>query len=247
MEEKLKIKVSEKNYVYGRLSGAPHQPLFIIVHGLSGSMDEDFYLNATRYFARQGYATFRFNLYGGEKDARQMMETTLRTNASDIDMVARYFRRKNFQKIFIAGHSYGGTSILLSSEQKFDGAVLWDPTYKMSFTRIVRGFPPVKYTEEIKGYVMNWGINLVIRKEMADEADTISWNNLTKSFHIPLKIITAGKGVLVNGAKHYFKTANDPKELTIIKNATHNFNDTEYMREKVFKISEDWFKKISKK
>lgn len=246
MEKKLKIKVSEENYIYGRLRGSSHQPLFIIVHGLSGSMDEDFYLNATRYFAKQGYATFRSNLYGGEKDARQMMETTLKINASDIDVVVRYFRRKKFQKIFIAGHSYGGTSILLSSEQKFDGAVLWDPTYKMSFTRIARGFPPAKYIEEINGYVMNWGINIIIGKAMADEADTINWNNLTKSFHIPLKIIVAGKGVLVNGARHYFKTANEPKEITIIKNATHNFNDTEDMREKVFKISEDWFRKIKR-
>lgn len=93
MEKKLKIKVSEKNYIYGRLSGTSRQPLFIIVHGFLETMDGDFYLNATRYFAKQGYATFRFNLYGGEKNARQMIDTTLKINASDIDAVVRYFRR----------------------------------------------------------------------------------------------------------------------------------------------------------
>jgi len=101
MEKKLKIKVSEKNYIYGRLSGTSRQPLFIIVHGFLETMDGDFYLNATRYFAKQGYATFRFNLYGGEKNARQMIDTTLKINASDIDAMVRYFRRNKFQKIFI--------------------------------------------------------------------------------------------------------------------------------------------------
>lgn len=243
MEKKLKIKVSEKNYIYGRLSGSFHQPLFIIIHGLPGSMAEDFYLNATRWFAKKGYATFRFNLYGAEKDSRQLMESTLKTHASDIDAVVRYFNKKKFRKIFLAGHSYGGPSILLSVDQKFDGAVLWDPSYKVSFTKTEQGAHAIEYIKNIKGYVMNWGINFVIGKAMAKEAETIIWDDLTKNFHVPLKIISAGDDALVRGAKHYFKTANNPKDLTIIKGATHYFNDTESMRENIYKISDDWFKK----
>lgn len=245
MEKKLKIKVSEKKYIYGRLSGTPRQPLFIVVHGLSGSMDEDFYVNATRWFAEQGYATFRFNLYSAEKDSRQLMTSTLKMHSSDIDTIVRYFHKKKFGKIFLAGHSYGGTSILLSNDQKFDGAVLWDPSYKVSFTKTPHGSPAAKYIKAIKGYLMNWGINVVIGKAMADEADTMDWDTLTKNFHAPLKIIVAGKNTLVSGAKHYFKTANHPKDLTIVKDATHYFNDTEDMRGNVFKSSEDWFKKIT--
>lgn len=246
MEKKIKVKVSEKNYIYGRLSGESCQPLFVIVHGLPGSMDEDFYLNATRWFAKQGYATFRFNLYGAENGTRQLMESTLKTHAFDIDAIVRYFRKKKFQKIFIAGHSYGGPSILLSNKQEFDGAVLWDPSYKISFTKTPHGTPPVKYIKSIKGYIMDWGINFVIGKAMADEANTLNWENLTKNFHVPLKIISAGDSPLVRGAKHYFKTANSPKDLEIIKNATHYFNDSEAMRENVYEISDEWFKKFIK-
>lgn len=209
-------------------------------------MDEDFYLNATRWFAKQGYATFRFNLYDGEKNSRQLMESTLKTHASDIDAIVRYFRGKKFEKIFIAGHSYGGPSILLSKEQKFDRAVLWDPSYKISFTKTEKGSPAVKYINGIKGYIMKWGTNFVIGKAMADEADTMNWGNLTKNFNVPLKIIAAGDSSLVRGSKHYFKTANSPKDLTIFKNATHYFNDTEGMRENVYKISDEWFKKFIK-
>lgn len=244
MEKKLKIKVSKKNYIYGRLNGTANRPLLIVVHGLSGSMDEDLYLNATRWFSKHGYTTFRFNLYGAEKDTRQLTESTLKTHASDIDAVVRYFRIKKFQNIFLAGHSYGGPSILLSREQKFNGAVLWDPSYKVSFTKTQKGTPTVKYLKEVKGYLMNWGVNFIIGRAMADEANTIRWDDLTKNFHVPLKIISAGKDSLVNGAKHYFKTANNPKNLTIIKNATHYFNDTEDMRRNVFKLTDNWFKAV---
>lgn len=238
MEKQIKIKVSEKHYAYGRMTGTTDQPLFIVVHGLADSMDEDLYLDATRWFATHGYATCRFNLYGAEKDARQMIDTTLETHASDIDTIVRYFRRKKFKKVFIAGHSYGGPSILLSKEQKFDGAVLWDPSYGFSFTKA-----PATYIKQVRGYLMKWGINFIVGKAMADEADALAWDSLAKDFHVPLAIIAAGNGYLVRGAKQYFKTANAPKELHLLKGASHHFNDTENMREELFKLSDRWFKK----
>ena len=79
---------------------------------------------------------------------------------------------------------------------------------------------------------------------MAKEADTLPWDDLTRNFHVPLKIITAEKGVLMSGAKHYFETANEPKDLAVIKGATHYFDDRPGMREEVFKVSEKWFRKF---
>ena len=243
MEKEIKIKTPDGHHIYGRLTGSASKPLFIVVHGMPGTMDEDLYLEATRWFAKHGYATFRFNLYGGEEDARQLMETTLETHASDIDTVARYFRTKKFKKLFIAGHSYAGPAILFSKEQGFDSTVLWDPSYGVSFTKKQKDMPRARYLKEIGGYVMPWGVNFVLGEEMVDEADSLKWGKLTKNFLVPLKIISAGKGPLIKGAKRYFKTANAPKDLTILKNATHYFNDTDGMREKVFKLSDEWFKK----
>ena len=244
MEKNIKIKISEKYEIFGKMSGSTHQPLFIVIHGLPGSMDEDFYLNACRWFAKRGYATFRFNFYGAEKKSRQLMESSLQTHASDIDEIVKYFRNKNFKKIFIAGHSYGAPSILLSRAQDFDGVVLWDPSYKVSFLKTRSDSRAPVYIKKMKGYVMNWGVNFILGEKMAKEADSIKWGELTKKFNVPLKIIVAGDGPLVSGAKHYFKTAHEPKELTIVKGATHYFNDTENMREEVYKISNNWFKKF---
>ncbi|MDP3734303.1 MAG: alpha/beta hydrolase [Nanoarchaeota archaeon] len=245
MEKNFKIKLSKKFSLYGKFSGSFNQPLFIIVHGFSGNMDEEFYYSATRWFRKHGFSTFRFNLYGYQKDARQLMNCTLKTHSADLDTVVRYFRKRGVKKIFIAGHSFGGLSIFCSYDQDFDGAVLWDPSYKISFTKTAHGFPRGKYIKEINGYLMKWGVNLIIGKAMAEEVDSLPWDSITKNFKVPFKIILAGKGVL-KSAKKYLNGTKVKKDLMVIKGATHYFNDQGGMRENIFKASEEWFKKFMK-
>src|SRR5258706_549832 len=78
-------------------------------------------------------------------------------------------------------------------------------------------------------------------KKMHEEADRLRWDHLTENFRAPLKIIAAAKGVLVPGARQYLKLAQTPKSLTIIKDATHYFDDAPGMQEQVFKLSKQWF------
>lgn len=243
MEKQIKIRVSAKYFVYGKLDGSFRQPLFIMVHGLATSKELGLYQEAVRWFRKQGFATFRFDLYGWQKDARQLINCTLKTHADDLDAVVRYFRKRGVKKIFVAGHSYGGPAIFLSREQDFDGAALLDPSYRSSFTKKRYGLLGGRYIKQLKGYLMQWGTNAVIGKKMADEADLLAWNDLPKNFHVPLIIIAAGEGVLVKGAKLYFKTAHNPKSLAIIKGATHCFDDSEKIQESVFRLSKHWFGK----
>lgn len=244
MEKDLKIKIAPQLSVRGRFSGSLKQPLFIVIHGLPGSYLEGFYERACFWFAKQGYATFRFDLYGWHKDARQLVNSTLKTHAADIDAVVRYFKKRGVKKVFVAGHSFGGPAILLSKEQQFDAAVLWDPSYDLSFTRTKYGFPGGKYIAALKGYFMRWGANVIIGKKMAQEVDTLRWADLPKKFHVPLKIIAAAKGVLVPGAKTYLANAHEPKELEIIKGATHYFDDEDTMQSQVFERTQSWFQKF---
>lgn len=245
MGKKIKIKLSKKFSLYGKFSGSFNQPLFIIVHGLLGNMDENFYHSAVRWFGKHGFSTFRFNLFGHQKDARQLMDCTLKTHSADLDTVVRYFRKRGVKKIFVVGHSFGGLVILCSRDQNFDGAVLWDPSYKISFTKTIYGFPGGKYIKEVNGYLMRWGINVVIGKAMAKEVDSLQWNLITKNFKVPFKIIIAGKGALRN-AKEYLNSTKVEKDLMIVKRATHYFNDKKGMQDKIFKASERWFKKFMK-
>lgn len=245
MEKKIKIKLSKKFSLYGKFNGSFNQPLFIIVHGFSGNMDEEFYYSATRWFGNYGFSTFRFNLYGYQKDARQLMDCTLETHSTDFDVIIRYFRKRGVKKIFVIGHSFGGLVIFCSRDQDFDGAVLWDPSYKISFTKTTHDFQGGKYIKEINGYLMKWGINVIIGKAMAKEIDSLQWDLIIKKFKVPFRIILAGKGAL-KGAKKYLNNAKVEKDLMIIKGATHYFNDQKGMQEKVFKASEEWFRKFIK-
>lgn len=241
MEKLIKIRLDSEHVLYGKFQGSPKQPLFIVVHGLPCSMYETLYEMATRWFVKHGYATFRFNLYGWQKDARQLVDSTLESHANDIDTVVSFFRKRGFKKVYVAGHSFGGPSILLSKQQKFDAAVLWDPSYKSSLVQKKYGVPGGRFVKAVNGYFMHWGVNVIIGKAMAREVDRVKWDELTPNFHIPLMIVSAGKGVLVKGARAYFKSANEPKSLEIVKGATHAFDDVPEMQERVYSITKKWF------
>lgn len=243
MEKDLKIKLDKQFSTHGRLFGSLDKPLVIIVHGLPGNYREGFYMDAARWFAKHGYSAFGFNLYGWQKDARQLVDCTLATHATDLDAVVRYFRKKGVKKIFVAGHSFGGPTILLSKDQDFTAVSLWDPSYDISFTKKKYGYSGGKFVKALNGYLMRWGMNPVIGKAMASEVDRLKWDALTPNFHAPLHVIAAEKGILVKGARRYIARANNPKSLAIIKGATHYFDDNETMQTQLFVTTKEWFEK----
>lgn len=243
MEKAYDVKLSASHTAYGKFSGAKGKPLVIIVHGLPCTINEGIYERACEYFQKAGYATYRFGLYDWHKDARQLIDCTLTIHAKDLDTVVVHFRRKGFKKIFVAGHSFGGPTILLSKNQDVDAAVLWDPSYDISVTKKKYGAPGGKFVKALNGYFMRWGVSVVIGKKMAQEIDSLEWDTLASTFHVPLKIIAAEKGVLMRGCKKYFTNANEPKALEVLKGATHYFDDTPSMQERLFAATHDWFKK----
>ena len=244
MEKDLNIKLDKRFTAYGRLFGSLDKPLIIIVHGLLCNYREGLYMAAARWFARNGYAAFGFNLYGWKKGARQLIDCTLAMHTADLDAVVRYFRKKGVKKIFVVGHSFGGPTILSSAVQDFDAVTLWDPSYDISFTKKKYGYPGGKFVKALNGYFMAWGVNTVIGKAMAREIDTMTWDALTPKFKVPLHIIAAEKGVLVKGAKKYIAKANEPKKFEIVKGATHYFDDDEEMQERLFAITKSWLDKF---
>lgn len=241
MPKAIKIKTKDSHYIHGVLDGALTKPLFIFVHGLPGNIEDGINIAAGTWFSKHGFATFRFNLYDWRKGARQLIDCTLETHAHDLDMVVRHFKKQGVKKIFVAGHSFGGPTILLSKDQRFDAAALWDPSFESSFTKERYGLPGGRYLKEVAGYMMSWGANIIIGKDMARHTDDLDWQNLPKKFHKPLKIIVAQKGVLLKGSKVYLKNAHEPKQLHIIKEATHYFNDGQGMQEELFKETKKWF------
>jgi dienelactone hydrolase len=182
-------------------------------------------------------------LYDWHKDACQLIDCTLSIHAKDLDAVVDDFCRKGFKKIYVAGHSFGGPMILLSKKQKFDAAVLWDPSYDVSFTRKKYGVAGGKYVKSLDGYFMRWWANVVLSRRMVREVDELDWDSLTPAFRVPLKVVTTGKGVLVDGCRRYIAQAHAPKHLEIIRGATHYFDDTPIIQHRLFKATQTWFEK----
>ncbi|NQV89686.1 MAG: alpha/beta hydrolase [Parcubacteria group bacterium] len=244
MNREYKIRLDKEYVAHGVFSGSVKKPLVIIVHGLGTGITEGLYEQAQRWFTENGYATYLFGLYGWQKDARQLINCTLEIHSADLDKVVEHFRRKGINKIYAVGHSFGGPTILRSKKQRFDAVAVWDPSYDLSFTKKSYGMPGGEYVNQLDGYLMPWGINVLIGRAMAEESDQLDWAAIPKTFHVPLKIIVAGDGVLVSGCQKYFASANKPKQLSVLKGATHFFNDSQKMRERLFKLTSKWFEKF---
>lgn len=249
MEKEIKIKTTDRKYIYGvlriprnslRLNG---KPLVVFVHGLTGHKNEHHFFNGARFFEKRGWPTFRFDLYGDEKRSRHLQNCTLETHAKDLDTVIDYFINKGAKKIFVAGHSYGGLTILMSKQQKYNAVALWDASYNpFTFFKDMKRISIKKFA----GYIEDWGIQFIIGEAMMREARKLTarkCDNIIRAISVPVKIIVAGKGVLVKVGQKYFKAANKPKEFKIIKSTTHVF-DEDGAEEKLFQETYSWFSKF---
>ena len=240
MEEDIKIPIENKKYIYGILRGSLKQPLVIFVHGFTGHKNEHQFFNGGRFFERKGFSTFRFDLYNWHKDARKLEECTLSIHGQDLDVVIGYLRKKGAKKIFVVGHSFGGATVLLSKKKNFNAAVLWDSTGDKDVKLIAR------YIRELDKYYYqdDSAYGFTISKEMYEENNKqLKPSELIREIRVPIKIIVAGLGIMVNEGNKLFQNANEPKAIAIIPNATHCF-DEDGAEEKLLEETYSWFKKF---
>ena len=236
MEKELKIRNGKYN-VYGILNTVNNKDkLIIFLHGLTGHANEHQFYNAARYFTKEGFNTFRINLYPGRKDSRALVDSTIDTHASDLAKVIEYFHKK-FKNIYIVGHSIGGLTILKSRLDHMNSAVLWDPSLKLrKFTDEM-----ATYDKHLKKYIMHWGTDFIIPKEMVDEWSSTDVSFL-KKFSTPVKIIFAEKGILKKIWKNDIKKIPAKKSVATINGASHCFDEKDTEKE-LFKETLDWIKR----
>ena len=65
-----------------------------------------------------------------------------------------------------------------------------------------------------------------------------------KEMHVPIKVIVAGAGIMINEGKKLFQNANKPKAITVIPNATHCF-DEDGVEENLFQETYKWYRELS--
>ncbi len=234
MEKEIVINTGDKHSIYGTLnSKKKSDKLMIFVHGLTGNQKEHIFFNSAKFFTKHGFDTFRFDLYTWKKNGRKLRDCTLDIHAKDTNKVIEHFRNK-YKKVFLVGHSYGGLTILKTDTSLISGMILWDASYSKGTSRGTDWINEKNYNKHLDAYILDWGVELIIGKAMFEEAKTLPHPRLIKRINVPVKIICAGKSRLVKAGKLYFKYAKNPKEFTIIKDASHTFSE-EGTEDKLFK------------
>jgi len=242
MEKEIRIKTPDKKIVDGILYGPINKPLIVIVHGLSGNMNEAMHYNAARYFFKQGFSSFRFNLYSWHKDNRKMHECTLKTHGQDIDTVLEYLRGKGTKKIFMVGHSYGFPSILHAKDHNFFAVASWDGTQLPH-----EHFVHLRKISKPKARLMDEGAFVLLGEAMVQESQTTKTDPMVKRLHRPLLFVTndSKDGGNLKYVRQTFKSANEPKYLHVVKGASHNFTE-DGKQEQLYRETVKWFKKFLK-
>ena len=238
MQKTIKIRTKDNHYIHGGLYTKNKKPkgLVIFCHGFTGNQNEHQFFNGSIFFTQKGYNTFRFNFYGGKKGERHFEQTSISQHGSDITTVINYFKDKS-KKIYLIGHSYGGTSILFSDTKYISAIVFWDASY-------VIGENEKKDSDwkKIKNrYCIDWGMSIVVGNKFVKELFNFpDCGKLISKINSPIKFIGAGRGI---DAKKYYKVANRPKGISIIKDADHGFNTPE-TEKKLFEETYSWIKKF---
>ncbi len=243
IEKDFSIITDDDQTIYGLINGPEggSSKALILVHGLTGHMDEQHLIKTAYRFAKQGYDVFRFNLYGAQKDARKLENTTLAIHANDLNTTIDYVKSKDSYKwIGVAGHSYGGMTILHANPDA-DALVFWDSSFSTATiweneAIIIDGKPTV-----------NWGISVNIGEAMYKEGlnQTLDESkNLAKQIKAPSLVLHAAESLKTPAYKGVFDSLDCTKKLVVVEDADHCFTRLGNMDEALSAMNL-WFKKYS--
>lgn len=172
-EKSLEIPIGETDLrVHGILRGDFTQPLVVLSPGLGGLMNDLLLFNASRHFEREGIASLRISLYGHDDNQRNIKDCDVHTFASDIDSVVEYAKSKGSIWTGVIGHSFSGMAIVFSEDQRFDGAVLWDPSHTDGYDdpegkkNLEKDF---MYVKELDSYVSGDGPGYVLPRRVFED------------------------------------------------------------------------------
>jgi len=240
MQKNIIIKSKDKKFkIHGVFDGSNGDTrLIIFVHGLTGHKNEHQFYNGAKFFNKHKFATYRFDLYSGEDKGRRLEKCTIRTHTEDLNQVISYFKNK-FKKIYLVGHSLGGPTILEADLNNVSKIVLWDPSVNLNSEEDEDDW--YYFNKKINACIVSWGPSYIVHKSLFKEWNNFNYDKWIKNCNIPLKIVCAGKGILKKEWKRIFNNFNNKKELVVIKNAGHCF-DEEDTEELLFKETLKWFK-----
>lgn len=236
------LDTSDGKQIYGVLHGSAEstQSVAILVHGLTGFMDEHLHLVTARYLVSQGIAAIRFNQYTDDSGGRRFHETTLHLHIEDTRDVVTFARKLGFERVALIGHSLGGPISILACNELVQGLVLWDPTGAPS--ERIRDWE----TRDSSGTFsyLDWGMRIILGQGWIQDAKNFPdpFERLAQ-LTIPVKIIAAENGGKIDYSERYGSKLKVPCRLTVIPGAGHTFTEFD-AAESLARTTAEWLQAV---
>lgn len=245
-EQKWTIPTADGHLIYGVTNyagGEPSDKCIVIVHGLTGHIDEKIHAESARFFPEKGYDLIRFFLYTEEHEgARSIRDATLRGQADDLNTVLTE-KAAGYEKLFLAGHSYGGPTIMVAQPRQATALCLWDPTFDV---------PKMWARENIKRedgrcYVI-WGDYAAEIGEPLVAEGTANYNGeaclaLVECLNCPTMVIHGGESHYIGDEISYHSAGHPLNERKIVDGADHCFNNGDTC-DTLLEYTYDWFERF---
>ena len=230
--------------IKGVLRGNLKSPLAILAPGLGGWMHDLILFNASRYFEKHGISTLRISFYGYDDNQRDIKDFDVKTAAADIDTIVEYLIKNDTPWIVVIGHSYSGMAIVYSLEQKFNAAVLWDPSHTggydepMAINNLEKDFI---YIKKLDSYVSGNASGDVISRKVFENYNPGS-TAMALKFKIPTLIVNAdGSKEMKDYGQDYADSISAPTDCIVIPGSTHSFTEDGVL-EKLYETTLRWIK-----
>jgi len=251
MQEKIFI----ENKKGEKLAGVFHKvndkkQVFIVCHGYESNKDKKYIVNFCKELNNAKINSFRFDFSGNGESEGKYIDKNVSTELNDLDCIINYFKA---YKIGLVGFSKGGLNVILSSarnkEIKFVISIaglastnFLRKRVRDEITKLEKGEVFTEYREKDNKYFQ-------ITIDMINDMESYNPLEEVKKIKCPkLFIIGSNDQTLKrrrNDTENYFKNAYEPKELKIIQNGNHHFDDpqsfkdlTEYCIISIKKIKE---------
>ena len=246
MEENyLNIKINENLDIYGILDKADEKntKCIILVHGFASNVRDWLFQASTYQFNQLGYDVLRISLYDWSPKTRDMIDCTLETYANDLTLFIDE-TTKEYQNIFICGHSYGGATVALCNHPSITAASLWEPSFNLK-----RLWDDYLTSEDIgKNYrVSTAGSGYITGEVIVQESQSQGegyCRKLGRNLKFPTQCIFAGiYPVYAKAPYSYDSDCTKQTERHTLETSTHGFVEKGAVDDLV-KLSHAWFQRF---
>lgn len=235
LSEALRIELTEGIVAESQFSEVSGAPLVVLVHGLSGGMEEHLHLTAEDYFLETGFSVLRWNLYGDSSGTRKLRDCSVAIHAADLDIVVKTMRHRLSVPVSVVGHSLGGLTALMAKE-KFDALVLWEST--VSQPQLLED---VEWIDALDAFVWRGRVDKVLNKVMVDELRTIDVAGLAATRTESMLVISDDSPGRPERLSELSDAASLLAKFLTVPNSDHNFSRSGN-RDFVFRETAEWMR-----